>query len=111
VVGQGNFQETQLGFFVDDCGDHYVALQNPNHTDGNFPTVINTPATFVLTFDFSSAGSDVDPTQVEYLDPTTDSVQSMPLQAAGAQMSLSVTLDPGELLLFKYKTEHPFARQ
>ena len=36
----------------------------------------------------------------------TDSVQSMPLQPAGAQMSFSVTLDPGELLLFKYKTQH-----
>ncbi len=103
-----NLQEILLGFFDDACGDHYVMLQNPNHSAGNFPTVIDTPGTFRLGFDFGSVTDpDYDTSTIEFINDDTGAVETMALDGN----AFEVVLDPGEVFLFKHKTGNAFVTQ
>ncbi len=108
-----NLHEFAVGFFTDDCGDVYVMVQNANHTHGNFPTVLNAVETITLSFDFASASEPAfDPTTVDVLDKDTGVVSAVSLTSTGATTAeLTITLDPGDVYFYKYRTGNPFVQQ
>ena len=95
-------QDVLIGFFVDDDGSRYVALQNPTHSSADWPVMVSDACDFELRFDFSSAPSTVDPSELLVLDHHQDLVRSEPLAPAGSERVLTVRLDAGDLMLFKY---------
>jgi len=105
------WHEMLAGFFSDDCGDTYVMLQNANHTDGNFPTVLDQDETIRVDFDFSSAPAGFDKTAVDVFNKTNGTVTSVSLSGTGDARSLEFTLVPGDIYFFKYRTGRPFAIQ
>jgi hypothetical protein len=112
TVGVGTFVDYLVGFFVDDAGERYVMLQNVKHTHGSFPVDVGVgPATFAVDFDFSGAvGAAVDKTKLLSLDKTTGQVVSLSLTSLGGDKArLTVTLEAGDPVLFKYATGAPFA--
>lgn len=110
VDGEPN-QDLLVAFFADAAGEIYVMLQNPNHTNGDFPTQSERAATARLTFDFRAAGGVADD-RLEVLDHRTDQVLALVLgDAGGGRKRADVVLEPGNVLLFKYATGAPFAGQ
>ncbi len=55
VTPNGAVAEVMLGFFVGDCGDQYVMVQNPNHSGGSFPVDNDDQLTVEIGFDFAAA--------------------------------------------------------
>jgi len=102
-------QELALGFFVDEAGAHYFAVQNPNHVGGPPPTNSNSSATVNLAFQFPGDGT-VDPVLLHTLDAITGDVETHDL-TVGSQGAASLTFElaAGELRLLKYATGTPFA--
>jgi hypothetical protein len=106
-AGSGLFPELLVGFFVDDAGERYVAVQNVRHTDGHFPVNQTQPLVARVDFDFGTGA--VDPTNVLSLDPISGAVVPLPLTSQGGTAAqLSATLGAGNLILFKYATGSPF---
>lgn len=103
-IDPGGGGNALLGFFVDRWGDRYVIVQNPNHTNGSFPTQGDGALQATLHFSFP-AGSGVDTTHLLVLDGTTGAVKTQPLTGG----ALKIQLPAGDLLFFKYDTGHPFA--
>jgi hypothetical protein len=111
VSPRGNLAELLVGFFVDDCGDHYLMVQNPNHTGGSFPVDSASAVTVDLTFDFAAAPADVARDQLQVLDATTGAIGTTPLVVSGAGATLALTLAAGDARLLKYRTSRPFVVQ
>ncbi|MFK7989678.1 MAG: hypothetical protein AB8I08_26910 [Sandaracinaceae bacterium] len=105
VTLEGRLVDALLGFFVDVRGDRYVIVQNPNHTEGSFPTEGDDRLRGTLTFDFAGAPPTLDTGRVHVLNGQTGVVEDRALSAG----SLSVDLAAGDLMLFKYATGRPFA--
>ncbi len=107
--GQG-FLDIGIGFFVDDAGERYFAIQNPRHTHGAFPNASDTAGVITVAFDFS--GSDVNRERLLSVDDSNGDLVEVPLETSGANKALlEVTLEAGELRLYKYDTGAPFARR
>jgi hypothetical protein len=102
-------QDLLIGFFVDDSGSHYVALQNPTHASADWPVMVSGSCSFELRFDFSSAPPGFDSSALMVLDHHQDSTYSLPLSAIAGQQGATVTLDAGDLVFFKYADGVPFA--
>lgn len=109
----GGQSDALVGHFRDDCGEAYVMIQDQAHTDGDFPDQGTATQTLTLDLDFAAATDpSLDRTAVELLDLTTGAVTSVPLTSTGATTAtLTLTLPPGGVALFKYKTARPFALQ
>jgi len=95
-------QDVLIGFFVDDDGSRYLALQNPTHAASDWPLMVSSSCDFELRFDFASAPPTVDPTQLLVLDHQQDLVRSEVLLPVGNEQVLNVSIDAGDLLFFKY---------
>lgn len=108
VAPRGSLTEALIGFFVDDCGDHYVMVQNPNHTGGSFPVDSASAITVDLAFEFATAPADVARDQLQVLNVTTGAIDATPLVVTGTSATLALTLAAGDARLFKYKTARPF---
>lgn len=101
-----------VGFFVDDCGEHYVMVQSQQHSSGIPPNRGTSTTEVTLRFDFSQAPMNLDDTYVESFDISTGNIVDLVLTSDGpTSASLPLTLGPGEPLLFKYATGRPFALQ
>jgi len=101
-------QDVLIGFFVDDYGSRYVALQNPTHASADWPVMMSSSSSFELSFDFSSAPAGFDTSHLMVLDHHLDAVRQAPLSVVGGQHGLSITLDAGDLVFFKYADGLPF---
>ena len=87
-------------------------VQNQAHTGGDFPNRSSDPASFTLTFDFSSAADPtLDTTSVLAWDSTSGDATPHALTASGAGAQLVVVLAAGDIFFFKYRNAHPFAQQ
>lgn len=104
-------REALVGFFVDDCGERYVMLQNQAHDGASLLNRSESPASFTLGFDFAGAPPGLDPSQLEALDLETGAIVDLSLAGTGTTRTLTTTLPAGGVLLFKYKTGAPFALQ
>jgi len=102
-------QDILVGFFIDDDGDRYVALQNPTHASADWPIMASDTATFEVELDFSSAPASVARDHLLVLNHHDDTVDQAPLNGGGDQRMLSVILDAGDVILFKYATGAGFA--
>ena len=104
-------QDIAMGFFVDERGEHYFAVQNPNHAGGRGPTARTDAALIHLEFQFP-ADEIVDSTRLYVVDAVRGEVAPLDL-SVGAQGASVLTLElpAGDLMLFKYATETPFAWQ
>jgi hypothetical protein len=102
-------QDVLIGFFVDDSGSRYVALQNPTHASSDWPVMMSGSCTFELLFNFSSAPAGLDTSHLMVLDHHLNAVRQAPLSAAAGQQGVSITLDAGDLVFFKYADGLPFA--
>ncbi len=100
----GRFVDALFGFFIDRAGDRYVMVQNPNHTNGSFPTDDDAPLRGTLRFDFSGA-SGVDPTRLLVLDGRTGAVRTQAVTGGAVPVDLAA----GDVLFFKYDTGRTFA--
>ena len=109
----GTFADVALGFFVDDCAEHYLMVQSQRHQDADFPNSSQSNTTFKVEFDFSSATDPaLDRTAVLVLDPVTDVIAPRALTSTGANTaSIDLVLPAGGGVLLKYKNGRPFARQ
>lgn len=109
----GTFADSALGFFVDDCGDHYVMVQSQRHQDADFPNSSQGNTTFKVELDFSTANDPtLDRTAVMVLDPVTDTIAARALTSTGTNTaSFDLVLPAGGGVLFKYKNGRPFVRQ
>lgn len=93
-----------FGFFVDRFGDRYVMVQNPNHSNGSFPTENDDPLQATLRFDFAGA-SGVDTTRLLVLDGRSGAVRTQALTDG----ALAIDVAAGDVLFFKYDTGRTFA--
>lgn len=110
IASAANLHEFVVGFFEDDCGDIYVMLQNAMHSKGNFPTVLDQTETIRVDFDFS--GASIDTTALDVLDHHTSSIQQVSLTSSGPSTAyVEFTLEPGDVVLYKYRTGRPFVRR
>ncbi len=109
----GTFADVALGFFVDDCGEHYLMVQSQRHQDADFPNSSQASTTFKVELDFAGAiDSTLDRTAVMVLDPVTDVIAPRALTSTGASTAtLDLVLPAGGGVLLKYKNGRPFARQ
>ena len=109
----GTFADSALGFFVDDCGEHYVLIQSQRHQGADFPNASQSNTTFKVELDFTAAtDASLDRTAVLVLDPVTDTIVPRALTATGANTaSLDLVLPAGGGVLLKYKNARAFARQ
>ena len=98
-----------VGFFEDANGELYVALQNPSHASSDWPIMTADVTTFELVFDFSTAPAGFDPSQLLVLDHHSEAVVAQPLSSEGSSWVLTIDLDAGDLILFKYDTGRGFA--
>ena len=112
IEAQGDLAEVMVGFFVDDCGDQYFMVQNPNHENGSFPVDNDDALTVELDFDFSSAPAATDTSSLSRFDNKTAAIESVELtETSATTASLSITLAAGDAAMFKYKTPNAFALQ
>lgn len=103
-------QDLLVGFFVDEEGDHYAMLQNPNHQGGEYQVGRIDAATYTIDFDFSRAPAGTARDHILVLDRRTGQVQTMQLISTGPQMAkVEVSLTAGDVWLFKYDTGRDFA--
>lgn len=103
-------QDLLVGFFVDDQGEHYAMLQNPNHAGGEYQVGRDDPATFEVLFNFSTAPSAVSRNHVLVLDHKTNQLVQETLSPIGQNQAKAViNLEAGDVWLFKYDTGAPFA--
>ena len=100
----GRFVDALLGFFVDANGDRYVIVQNPNHSDGSFPTDNDDRLRGTLRFDFAGA-TGVSADHVQVIDPSSGTVVTRRIVDGG----LPIDLEAGDILFLKYDTGRPFA--
>jgi hypothetical protein len=106
--GSGTLPEMSVGFFVDADGDHYVMIQNVRHAHAELPIGGTQPLAAQVDLDFGSSG--VDATKVLALSRTTGNVEELALESqGGSKARLVVTLDAGNVVLFKYATGRSFA--
>ena len=98
-----------IGFFVDDDGSQYVALQNPTHDASDWPLMMSGSCDFELRFDFSSAPAGVDSSRLLVLDQQLDTVRHELLLPAAGEQVVTVSIDAGDLLFFKYADGAGFA--
>jgi len=111
VRADGTAQDVVLGFFLDDAGEHYLAVQNPNHDGGTFPTDRTDAARINLVFRFPP-GDVVDHTQIHTLSAVSGDVEALPLiPDQQGTSTLQLTLNAGDMVLLKYVTAVPFALQ
>lgn len=107
-----DFQDIAIGFFEDAWGEQYIMVQNPNHASADWPVFTAERADFELDFNFAGAPSGFDTSAVESLNKDTGVVERYPLASLGGDSArLSVTLEAGDVLLFKYATGADFALQ
>jgi hypothetical protein len=105
--GSGTLPELLVGFFVDAAGDHYVMVQNVRHAHAEFPIGGTQSLALQVDFDFGSSG--VDATKLLALSRTTGAIDELPLEnKGGTKAQLLVTLEAGNVVLFKYATGRPF---
>ncbi|MCP4873065.1 MAG: hypothetical protein GY898_30600 [Proteobacteria bacterium] len=102
-------QDVHVGFFEDADGERYVALQNPTHASSDWPIMVESAVTFEVTFDFASAPAALDPSQLLVLDHHAEAVVAQPLSVVSTERLLSIVLDAGDLVFFKYDTGQGFA--
>jgi len=102
-------QDVLVGFFVDESGSRYVALQNPTHASSDWPLMTSASCSFELFFDFSSAPAGFDTSHLMVLDHHLNAVRQTTLNAVGGQHSVTISLDAGDLVFFKYADGLPFA--
>ncbi len=112
-VASTTLGDALVGLFTDDCGEHYVLVQNQAHAGADFLIASQSTLTFRVTLDFSHATDPtLDQTQVQVLDPLTGQVVDQALTAAGTSgATIDFALPAGGGVLFKYKTARPFAQQ
>lgn len=103
--------EVSLGFFVDDAGERYFAVQNVRHEHADFPIDSTEPGAVTLRFDFSGGPAAVRRDRLLALDVQNDALVLVPLEGSGDERSAVVTLDAGDLRLFKVDTGAGFARR
>jgi len=101
---EGRFVDALFGFFVDRRGDRYVIVQNPNHSNGSFPTENDEALRATLRFDFAGAGG-VDSSRLLVLDGRSGAVGTRAL----VDGALPIELAAGDILFFKYDTGRTFA--
>jgi hypothetical protein len=101
-------QDVLIGFFVDDSGARYVALQNPTHASSDWPQMMSDSCSFELLFDFASAPAGLDTSHLMVLDHHLDTVRQAPLSVVGGQYGVTISLAAGDLVLFKYADGFPF---
>ena len=95
-------QDLLIGFFVDDDGSHYVALQNPTHDSADWPLTSSDSCDFELRFNFNQAPPSVDTSRLLVLDHHLDIVRDELLMPSGVEQVVTVNIDAGDLLFFKY---------
>jgi hypothetical protein len=101
-----------IGFFEDGFGSRYVMVQNGRHHGGSWPVENSDPGFVRLVFDFSSAPTDFDRSMVRSLNSLTGQIEHLALtQLPDGRMELLHSLEPGQVLLFKYANGKPFARR
>lgn len=103
--------EVSIGFFVDDAGERYFAVQNVRHEHADFPIDSTEPGAMTLRFDFSGGPATVRRDRLLALDAQNDTLVFVPLEGSGDERSAIVTLDAGDLRLFKVDTGAGFARR
>ena len=103
--------EVSIGFFVDDAGERYFAVQNVRHEHAYFPLDSTEPGAMTLRFDFSGGPATVRRDRLLALDAQNDTLVFVPLEGSGDERSAIVTLDAGDLRLFKVDTGAGFARR
>ena len=92
----------------DNVFDGGLETNAADRESADWPVFLEPDADFRLAFDFG--GASVDPTRLRAFDPTTGDVYDLPLSSTGPNTAeLVVTLDAGDVLLFKYATGLPFA--
>ena len=102
-------QDVLLGFFVDDDGSQYVALQNPSHDSADWPLTTPASCEFELRFNFNQAPPTVDTSRLMVLDHHLDAVRDELLTTVGTEQVVTVSIDAGDLLFFKYADGGGFA--
>lgn len=108
----GNLKDAGIGFFVDDCDETYMMVQNPNHTGGSFPIDNGDASTVKLRFDFAGAPASVERSEMLAFDATSGTTYSLPLSPVGGdQHELAIALVAGHGLMLKYSTGRGFAVQ
>lgn len=90
AVSGSVIQDSLLGFFVDDRGERYLVVQNPNHDGASFPPGSDDTATFRLSFEGITA--------VERLDARNDRIVTDTISGG----ALSLTLEAGDVAMLKY---------
>lgn len=110
LTPDNRLHEFLLGYFVDDCGDTYLMVQNTMHTSGQIPSALDRAATLRIDFDFAGAPASLDPTALQVLDHRTATVSDLPTISTGATTAfVELTIQPGDVAFIKYKTTTPFA--
>ncbi len=104
-----DIQDVHVGFFEDADGELYVALQNPTHEASDWPIMTTSSTTFEVRFDFAGAPPSLDPAQLLVLDHHAEAVVAEPLAIDGGQRVLTVALEAGDLVFWKYDTGRGFA--
>ena len=98
-------QDLVVGLFEDDQGERYIMVLNGNHEGADWPLWTHDRVTVELEFDFSGAGSELDDSRMELLDPETGAVYGAGLDGG----ALRVELLAGEAVLMKYATDKGWA--
>jgi len=109
AIDRPSLQDAAIGFFEDDRGEPFIMFQNVHHSGGSYQVSSTSPATYHLDFDFSGAPAALDRTRLMVLDGETGTERFEPLTSTGPDTArLSITLDAGDVVLFKYANGRSF---